>query len=303
MSSTNKTPNYNLSQFVDSDKPSWRGDYNSDMSKIDTGIKSACIEAQAAATIATDAKSGVQQLDTRVDTVETTATSALSLAQSNETNLGATEAELTQHKAQASSQVNTINSQISAINANITSVETRLNGKKDIVPDGWQVGSHVRLIHPEDAHDRTFVPGGDGIQMTFTETGGNGLGKWCTMASDQEPRLTQGTYMITLNAYMQHLSTATRTWRFYLGYKKDGQEMTYSRYASTCTWSVPGASGTNPDHWGTLTYVVEFDEPTELSAFVQLPIAGSGGNATGRMGQCALYITRLNDGTGATRDN
>lgn len=41
MASTNKTTNYNLSQFIGSDKPAWLTDYNQDMSKIDTGIKSA----------------------------------------------------------------------------------------------------------------------------------------------------------------------------------------------------------------------------------------------------------------------
>lgn len=41
MASTNKTTNYNLSQFVGTDKPAWLTDYNQDMSKIDTGIKSA----------------------------------------------------------------------------------------------------------------------------------------------------------------------------------------------------------------------------------------------------------------------
>ena len=39
MSSTNKTTNYNLSQFIGSDKPAWLADYNSDMGKIDTGMK------------------------------------------------------------------------------------------------------------------------------------------------------------------------------------------------------------------------------------------------------------------------
>lgn len=39
MSSTNKTTNYDLSQFVGSDKPAWLADYNADMGKIDTGLK------------------------------------------------------------------------------------------------------------------------------------------------------------------------------------------------------------------------------------------------------------------------
>lgn len=38
MSSTNKTTNYDLSQFVGTDKPAWLTDYNQDMSKIDTAI-------------------------------------------------------------------------------------------------------------------------------------------------------------------------------------------------------------------------------------------------------------------------
>lgn len=41
MSSTNKTTYYNLSQYIGTDKPTYLGDYNSDMSKIDAGIHSA----------------------------------------------------------------------------------------------------------------------------------------------------------------------------------------------------------------------------------------------------------------------
>lgn len=39
MTATNKTENYELSQFVGTDRPTWLGDYNSDMSKIDTQLK------------------------------------------------------------------------------------------------------------------------------------------------------------------------------------------------------------------------------------------------------------------------
>lgn len=38
MASTNKTTNYQLSQFSPTDKPAWLGDYNQDMSKIDAGM-------------------------------------------------------------------------------------------------------------------------------------------------------------------------------------------------------------------------------------------------------------------------
>lgn len=39
MSSTNKTINYKLSQFISTDKPTWLVDYNTDMNRIDLGIK------------------------------------------------------------------------------------------------------------------------------------------------------------------------------------------------------------------------------------------------------------------------
>lgn len=39
MSSTNKTTNYNLSQYIGTDKPTYLGDYNGDMLKIDTQLK------------------------------------------------------------------------------------------------------------------------------------------------------------------------------------------------------------------------------------------------------------------------
>ena len=48
MASTNKTANYELSQFVATDKPAWLQDYNTDMNKIDTGIKGAADTATSA---------------------------------------------------------------------------------------------------------------------------------------------------------------------------------------------------------------------------------------------------------------
>lgn len=39
MTATNHTDNYNLSQFTGTDRPTWLGDYNGDMAKIDTQLK------------------------------------------------------------------------------------------------------------------------------------------------------------------------------------------------------------------------------------------------------------------------
>ena len=39
MTAINHTKNYNLSQFAGTDRPTWLGDYNGDMSKIDSQLK------------------------------------------------------------------------------------------------------------------------------------------------------------------------------------------------------------------------------------------------------------------------
>lgn len=39
MTATNHTANYNLSQFTGTDRPTWLGDYNGDMTKIDAQLK------------------------------------------------------------------------------------------------------------------------------------------------------------------------------------------------------------------------------------------------------------------------
>lgn len=39
MTATNHTENYDLSQFVGTDRPTWLGDYNGDMTKIDAQMK------------------------------------------------------------------------------------------------------------------------------------------------------------------------------------------------------------------------------------------------------------------------
>ena len=62
MSSSKKTPYYNLSQFQDADKPSWRGDYNGDMDKIDTGLQSVKTSAIDAKTAAQNAESSINEV-------------------------------------------------------------------------------------------------------------------------------------------------------------------------------------------------------------------------------------------------
>lgn len=97
MSSTNKTTYYDLSQYIGTDKPTYLGDYNSDMTKIDTAIHSAEDKATTATqnagsaiarvgevektvksqtTAITDLQTDVTGLKERVKTAQDTATTA-----------------------------------------------------------------------------------------------------------------------------------------------------------------------------------------------------------------------------------
>jgi hypothetical protein len=98
MSSTNKTTNYELSQFLGTDKPAWLNDYNQDMSKIDNQMK---VNADAntvtdgkadsntskigtlsnlTTTAKTDLVSSINEVNTTAGTASGTATAAASAA-------------------------------------------------------------------------------------------------------------------------------------------------------------------------------------------------------------------------------
>jgi len=101
MSSTNKTTNYELSQYVGTDKPTYLGDYNSDMLKIDAqmkvnanGIASATSTANTASETANTAITNAGTAQTTAETAQAnatnagnTATSALNKANANETEI------------------------------------------------------------------------------------------------------------------------------------------------------------------------------------------------------------------------
>lgn len=123
MSSINKTPHYNLSQFGDSpdDKPSWRGDYSGDMSKIDSQMYRNETDATTATSTANMAK--------------ITADNTLSLAQANRADiteqesyfnaLGVTSAQTAQ------SLMSTINGK--AENTALTSLQSTVSSLSDTV--------------------------------------------------------------------------------------------------------------------------------------------------------------------------
>ncbi len=149
-SSTNKTTYYDLSQYTGSDKPTYLGDYNSDMQKIDAGIRAAQVKSSANEDnigtlneLTTESKStlveAINEVDSHADT-NATNISTLNLAVSgNTSHIG----DLTDLDTTTKSDlVNAIN-ELKAIinNFNLTSYTT-IN-QNDIVSNGGTLGDRT----------------------------------------------------------------------------------------------------------------------------------------------------------------
>lgn len=94
MSATNHTTNYNLPQFVGTDKPTWLTDVNGAMNAIDTQMKLNADSATSASTSATTANTNIGTLASLDTTAKTDAVSAI-----NEVNTKAGNAQSTANTA------------------------------------------------------------------------------------------------------------------------------------------------------------------------------------------------------------
>lgn len=87
MSHTNETLNYKLPQFVDTDQPTWLGDFNGAMEKIDGAVTAVGANASTALSAANNAVNRVGQVETTIAGVQTTANNAYSISTTNENDI------------------------------------------------------------------------------------------------------------------------------------------------------------------------------------------------------------------------
>lgn len=122
--STNKTTNYELPQFVGSDKPTWLSDFNGAMATIDAGmhenatdISDMASDVASASSAASQASSDVASLSSTVSSLSSdvsTATTTANNAQSTATS--------------ALNTANTANGKADTNATNITATNTRIDG-------------------------------------------------------------------------------------------------------------------------------------------------------------------------------
>ena len=123
MASTNKTTNYDLSQYLGTDKPTYLGDYNSDMLKIDTAIKNASDSASAASTAASAAQTTADGASTAASNAQTSADAANQAASS--ASQAAATAQGTANTANTNAQSALANASVNA--NNITALSNFIN--------------------------------------------------------------------------------------------------------------------------------------------------------------------------------
>jgi hypothetical protein len=132
MGATNRTQNYNLPQFVGSDKPTWLGDFNGAMSSIDTQMKANNDLGTTANTTANTAlensASAQGTANTALNdsaTAQSTANSALQKALTNESNIA--KINLDTFTTFSKTDINVINNSFSLSNTDTTSLTLATN--------------------------------------------------------------------------------------------------------------------------------------------------------------------------------
>ena len=204
MSSTNRTPHYNLSQFIDTDKPTWRGDVNADMSKIDTALNDVHTSAVQAVGIANAAKSEAaaakQAADTATDALEAAAgEAAAATATANAAKTAADAAKTAADAAEAT--------------ANAAKAKTDTIGRHNIVilGDSWTLVESYALVDgfrsiPAVSGVWSIGQGGATIQMIQDQ-----LDWWAADHTIDHDTITDVVIVAGINNVYRNLEDITET--------------------------------------------------------------------------------------------
>ena len=96
MSATKETTNYKLPIFEAADQPTWLGDFNGAMNKIDTAIAGVGANASTALSAANNAVNRVEQVESTIAGVQTTANNAYSLSATNQSDISTLDGKVAQ---------------------------------------------------------------------------------------------------------------------------------------------------------------------------------------------------------------
>lgn len=144
MSSTNKTTYYKLSQYVGTDKPTYLGDYNADMSKIDAGINAVKGTATTANQTAGSAETIAQ---TALANTKTNATDIKNL-QSNVASINASNVTRDANISKAQSDATKANDSAAEAKQSVSNLSANVRTWEDISGgDNSKINRTLRLLY------------------------------------------------------------------------------------------------------------------------------------------------------------
>lgn len=191
MSSTNKTTNYNLSQFVGTDVPSYLGDYNSDMSKIDKAIGDVANSQGSVEQSVVGLTADVQGLSTQVSGVSTSVQQLQTSVAQIDSGYKQADTALSQRITTNANNIQTNTTAIESANTAIGNINTAI-GTEDIsgIGDGTIKGaisninsSLSNLIRIVSVKDITFTFPNTNSKDVKTTTSNIQLPKNCNLLS------------------------------------------------------------------------------------------------------------------------
>ena len=177
MGSSQKTPNYDFPQFIDTDKPSWRGDINdfaitadSALAAIDVKVTNAVSTANGANTTASNALTLVQSLESSVSSDLAAAVTQATNANNAANNALSAAQTANQNASSAQSAVSSVGTSVTNLASRVTTVE---NGQSSLANSVTAVGT---AIYGVARHSGGFQYTGEtGVTVNLVHATGNGL--------------------------------------------------------------------------------------------------------------------------------
>lgn len=164
MSSTNKSTYYKLSQYIGTDKPTYLGDYNSDMSKIDAGIHAVQETATTAKQTAGSAEAIAQ---TALGNTKTNATDIKNL-QSNVAGINASNVTRDANISKAQSAATKANDSAVEAKQSVSNLSANVRTWEDIPTSSERVSKINRALRLISINYVTSASGSNDRRVLFT---------------------------------------------------------------------------------------------------------------------------------------
>lgn len=301
MSSTTKTTNYNLSQFADADKPTWRGDYNGDMLKIDRGMQCNANAAADAHTAATNAQNAANTNATAIAQVKATADDAKAKAEANGSRITANADEFHQYRTTTDTHLSTL--------------DTTVAGKADsdsVYTKSWSDEHFANHLTGQAAAWKTGTERDFTVNSTtdYKEVVFDGPAAldpaWATLSGDNKAdiALTPGVYQVNFELRLINIAAGGEAYKTSMRCEISdmagssptvlGQVDTYfvkeSNNDATLSGAVQGAA---------LSVIESVGKLQHIRLRLHAPHMSAGHPITGRVNHAAISFIKLADATTA----